>query len=205
MRMLAFGLAIAMSMSTTGVGAHHKPGHHTPPGHLKKQHVVPAPANPEPLPQVTVELHAEFEAVRWREYTDPEFGFRVALPSQGFDLENVPGRGIALVDAEGAGEILVYGAENPRGLSARAFVEALEGADRIREVTYRAEGRSWFVLSGFYQDQDDWDDEVIFYAKYMFSADRSALSAIEITFRASEKPRFAPLVEQIEDSLTAPL
>ena len=77
-------------------------------------------------------------------------------------------------------------------------------SDRIEEVTYRAGGRSWFVLSGYYTDNDGFDEPMIFYAKLMFSPDRSQVAAFEISFPKSEKPRFAPLVEHIENSFTPP-
>jgi hypothetical protein len=46
MHKLALALLPLLSLGTTAALAHHKPGHHIPPGHLKKyqQVIVPGPA-----------------------------------------------------------------------------------------------------------------------------------------------------------------
>ena len=77
----------------------------------------------------------------------------------------------------------------------------MEGADPQRRITYRAGGQSWFVLSG-YLDREG--EPMVFYAKFMLNPSRTALSAFEISYPASRKSTFDPMVEQMEDSLTSP-
>jgi hypothetical protein len=140
----------------------------------------------------------------WQRYFDESYSFEVDLPLGLFEASEDSSRGLRFHEISGFGEIQVYGADNPRGLPPRAFVTALEDAERIAEVTYRAEGQSWFVLSGYYADDEGLGEPLIFYTKFMFSADRSRLAAFEISFPARQKPRFADMVERIEDSFSGP-
>ena len=194
-------LLLVLTLGPTPVVAHHKLGHHTPPGHVQKQGQVPVPAN---IIQLEVVAQSPSDEVVWRRYVDEEYGFKIDLPFGLFELGEEADRGLFLRAVSGQGELKVYGADNLQGRSPREFAAVLEESDRIEEVTYRAGGRSWFVLSGYYAD-DGYDDPIIFYTKFMFSPDRSRVAAFEISFPESEKPRFAPIVEHIENSLRAPL
>src|SRR5690606_5326981 len=91
---------------------------------------------------------------------------------------------LRLYERGGDAMIEVYGGENADGLSAAGFADMLAGADRIAEVTYRAGGRSWFVLSGYYERLGFEDEELIFYAKFMFSPSRERFAAFEISYPA---------------------
>ena len=102
------------------------------------------------------------------------------------------------------GQIDVYGAVNSKQLSPRDFEEALSAAERIREITYARRGASWFVISGYYLREDDRSDDLIFYAKFMFSPDRSRLAAFEASYPVADKARWAPIIEAMEDSFSAP-
>jgi len=77
-------------------------------------------------------------------------------------------------------------------------------ADRIREVTYRAQGRGWFVLSGYYQRDGEERQDLIFYAKFMFSSDRSVFSGFEISYPAANKRRLDRVVTRLEKSFRGP-
>ncbi len=153
--------------------------------------------------QAYVQTVATRAGERWRRYVDDRYGFAIDLPGSLFDPIERTDRGISLRAPRYGAMIEVYAAENPEGFSPREFVAAIEEADRVRQVTYRAGGKSWFVLSGFYSAREG-GDAVIFYTKFMFSPDRSRLAAFEISFPARQKPRFAPIVEHIEDSFTGP-
>ncbi len=111
---------------------------------------------------------------------------------------------LSLSEVVGLGQIDVYGAENAEGLTPREFADVLEQAERVKEVTYRTGGRNWFVLSGYYRREGDEAEELIFYAKFMFSPDRSRLAAFEISYPLSEKQRFDAIVDRLERSLRAP-
>ena len=171
-----------------------------PPGQAKK-------LGPEVIPPAIdgrAFAIASSEDFGWRYYADDAYGFDIDLPLGVFEIDESPARGLHLYEPSGFAEIEVYGADNPRGLPPRAFVEALEDADRIAEVTYRAEGRSWFVLSGYYADEEELGEPLIFYTKFMFSADLTRVSAFEISYPLSEKHRFDAVVTRIEKSLTPP-
>jgi hypothetical protein len=201
MRKLILVLILLISTPTAAL-AHHKLGHQMPPGQMKKfQAPVEAPATVVPLQVGTTNPN---ENSVWRRYVDDSYGFEIDLPLGVFAFDEEPDRGLFLRELGGQGEMKVYGADNPNGRSPREFVTALEEADRIEEITYRAEGRNWFVLSGYYADEDSLGEPLIFYAKFMFSPDWSRVSAFEISYPQSEKRRFDPIVDHIENSLTPP-
>jgi hypothetical protein len=138
----------------------------------------------------------------WTRYADPGHSFTVELPFGSFQTSQKEKNSISLRSPLGA-EIDVYASEKLDGFNPRQFVAAIEKADRIRKVTYRAGGKNWFVRSGFYARTDQ-GDAVIFYTKFLFSADHRRLAAFEISFPAREKPQFASVVERIEDTFSGP-
>ena len=183
---------------------HHKPGHPMPPGQAKKFGIEVVPLESLPAIQAPSFSIAAVEDLGWQFYFDEVYEFEIDLPLGLFEVDEGPERGLHLYEPSGLAEIQVYGADNPRGLSPRAFVTALEDADRVAEVTYRAEGQSWFVLSGYYADDEDLGEPLIFYTKFMFSADRTRVSAFEISYPLSERRRFDSIVTRLEKSLTPP-
>lgn len=144
-------------------------------------------------------------AAAWEPYENPIYGYEISLPGAPFAVEErADGEGVTLIDNAGRGQIDVYGAQNAERLSPRAFEAVLREAERIREVTYAARGASWFVVSGYYHREGDDSDDLIFYAKFMFSPDRTRLAGFEASFPAADKPRWAPIIEAMEDSFRAP-
>jgi hypothetical protein len=95
----------------------------------------------------------------------------------------------------------VFGVTNSERLTVHQFQEMMEAADPDRRITYRAAGKSWFVLSGYLENEGE---PTIFYAKFMLNRRGTALSAFEISYPKAQQAQFNPLVEQMEDSLTAP-
>jgi hypothetical protein len=59
-------------------------------------------------------------------------------------------------------------------------------------------------VSGYYRRLDDEETDLIFYAKFMISDDRRAISAFEASYPIIDKKRYDPIIERIEDSLTSP-
>ena len=84
------------------------------------------------------------------------------------------------------------------------IADELERNTKIAEVTYRASGDNWVALSGYYSRADYEGDDLIFYAKFMFNDDGSHLSAFEISYPEGDRVRFDPIVERLEDTLSAP-
>src|SRR5688572_10869335 len=144
-------------------------------------------------------------AAEWRHYIDPVYGYAVDIPDDGFDAEADPARnGLTLYEQGGRGQIDVYAFDNEKGLSLDEVRDALSRAERIKEITYSRGGASWFVVSGYYHRANDDSTDLIFYAKFMLSADRSALSAFEASYPVADKERYDPIIERIEDTLTGP-
>ena len=61
-------------------------------------------------------------------------------------------------------------------------------------MTYSPAGRDWLVLSGYRGNN-------IFYEKYFFR--NGVVSGFGMEFPRGAKPRYAPIVERIEDSFRA--
>lgn len=142
----------------------------------------------------------------WQLYEDPELGFRIELPLGQFEAvaDDEGPNALRLYERGGDAIIEVYGGENVDGLSAAEFADMLAGADRIADVTYRTGGRSWFVLSGYYERLGFEEQELIFYAKFMFSRDLERFAAFEISYPAADKARFNTVVERLEASFRSP-
>lgn len=155
---------------------------------------------------LTASLPVAAQAPGWQTYEDPELGFRIELPLAQFEpigADEGP-EVLRLFERGGDAMIEVYGGQNPEGLSAAEFADMLAGADRIAEVTYRTGGRTWFVLSGYYQRLGFEEQELIFYAKFMFSPDLERFAAFEISYPATDKQRFDAVVERLEASFRSP-
>lgn len=140
----------------------------------------------------------------WSRYVDPELGFAIDLPTGSFVRDGKGTSPVRLTERGGDGVLEVYGGTNSNGLNLRAFEKLVGTADRIGEVTYHREGRTWFVLSGYYRREGFEDGDLIFYAKFMFSPDLKTLSAFEISYPVTDKKRFDPIVEHLQATLTSP-
>lgn len=145
-------------------------------------------------------LTAPANAESWQPYRNDSVGFSVALPTSVFEVEEDTAARLSLSEVGGEAQLDVFGVINP-DLSAKEFRALIEAADSRRRITYRASGRSWFVLSGYLDGEPQ---PTIFYAKFMLNAKGTALSAFEISYPADRRAAFAPLVERMEDSLTSP-
>jgi hypothetical protein len=141
----------------------------------------------------------------WRRYADPTFGYSVAIPEDGFDVETDPSRnGLTIYERGGRGQIDVYGIHDGAGLSLAQMKAALSKASRIKQITYSRAGASWFVVSGYYKRPENEDAHLIFYAKFMRARDGRSVAAFEASYPVDEKRRFDPIIDRMEDSLTPP-
>lgn len=139
----------------------------------------------------------------WESYTDSTYGFSAELPTGWFAPVDDPDRpGISLVEVGGFAELSLYGGP-AEGMTRDRLEDRLATGEQVSDITYRAGGDSWFVLSGYYQ-ADDLADRTIFYTKVMFSPDQQTFSAFEISFPIEDKPRLAPMIEYFEDNFTRP-
>jgi hypothetical protein len=200
--------------------AHHKPGHN-PPGQQKKAGL--AQRAPFVLKRLeggdTPELkfRTEESAVipldksdvadefAWGLYQDPDFGFTIEVPVTSFAAVEGVERGMRFDEVDGDGQLDVYGGFNTADLTPAEIADELERNPQIGEIAYRAQGANWIVLSGYYRRDDYVGTDLIFYAKFMFNADRTRLSAFEISYPERDREAFDPIVERLESTLTAPL
>ena len=136
----------------------------------------------------------------WERYFDEQLGFSIELPGRFEATSSADGR-LQLSEIGGAAQLEVFGVRNPEGLSVAEFRTMMEAADPMRRITYRRAGGNWFVFSGYLENERE---PTIFYAKFMLNASRTAVSAFEISYPATDKVRFDATVERIEDSLTSP-
>jgi hypothetical protein len=147
-------------------------------------------------------LNARAQA--WHEYTIPGYGHRFSIPGD-FSRAGTEQGKLYFEEASGIAQIAAYRGELPPGTSISDIERLTASAEWIKDVTYRAGGESWFVLSGHQIGSSRSDaDPTIFYFKAMTNAARTRYSAIEISYPRSRKLEFDPIVTRIEKSLTAP-
>ena len=140
-------------------------------------------------------------AASWEQYVSDAMGYTLSIPLDRFALEEeTPGR-LTFRQIGGSAQLDVFGVTNPEHLTVAEFQAMMEAADPNRHITYRAAGASWFVLSGYLEDEPE---PTIFYAKFMLNARGTALSAFEISYPEARKADFNRIVERMEDSLTSP-
>jgi hypothetical protein len=140
-------------------------------------------------------------AAEWRRFSHPEFGFSISLPMDVFAVDENTVDRLQMSEVGGEAQLDVFAVKNPEALSGADFRAMIEEADASRRITYRAGGRTWFVLSGYLDDEAE---PTIFYAKFMLSRDGTSVSAFEMGYPEAERDRYDRMVERIEDSLTAP-
>lgn len=140
----------------------------------------------------------------WAPYWHPDPGFTIDLPLDQFELDETDAAVTRLRHVEADALLEVYGGQNSDHLGLQEFIDFLSRADRIADITYRAAGRTWFVISGYYRREEPGEPFPIFYAKFMFTPDLESFSAFEISYPESERQRLAPVVEAPEESLRPP-
>ena len=130
----------------------------------------------------------------WQTYVNERFGTRLDFPANifvpGEAAENGAGRRFAAANAA----LEIYSFENIERETPASLKGRLVGSEGYADVTYSPAGDSWLVLSGF-------RGPIIFYEKYFFKG--GVISGFGMEFPADEKPRFAPIIERMEDSFRA--
>lgn len=144
------------------------------------------------------------QPIAWSSFIDEAYDFSVDLPLGLFEpMAEATSEGMTLANVSGEAQLSVYGGAAP-GLTIDQFAQRLSTGEQVRTITYRAKGQSWFVLSGDYAPDRDSAEPLIFYTKVLLSPDGNSFSAFEISYPRRDKPRYDPVVERIEDSLTRP-
>ncbi|MFZ1681073.1 MAG: hypothetical protein WAT70_08625 [Rhizobiaceae bacterium] len=130
-------------------------------------------------------------------YRNPRFGTVLTIPGDVFDTpepasEN--GDGQSWTSADGAW-LGVWGWYNALDFDAESLLEFSAG--NHRDITYRASGPDWAVLSGYDEDGR------VFYERNEFGAD-GALHTMLVRYPPDLKPKYDPLVARLADSLAGP-
>lgn len=147
---------------------------------------------------------ADAQAPDWEPYVDPELGYRIDLPTGLLEPGGEAEGKLLFQEADGPAQLSVYGEANADKESLGEVAAALEQSDWVREVTYRKGGDSWFVISGYYRQDDEAADELIFYVKLMMSPDHSHYAVFAISYPQDDKERFDPIVDRLEASFRPP-
>jgi hypothetical protein len=142
------------------------------------------------------------QGASWSTYRDTASPYTIDLPVVSFRPTDAsqPGH-LALAELSGDAMIDVYGGTNTKQLSPKEFIDQLAHAPRIADISYRAEGRTWFAISGHYSREAGDAGTLIYYAKFVFSSDLSRFAAFEISYSVAEKSRMDPVVMRLEKSL----
>jgi len=147
-------------------------------------------------------LMGQANAGSWSRLVDPDGQFAVDIPIPSF-REEAPDRASHKTFSEVDGEAVidVYGGHNLKRLQPTAFIRVLSHAPRIKDITYTANGDSWFAISGHYVREGANQSGLIYYAKFVFSADLTRFAAFEISYPAAERRAMDPVVTHLEMSL----
>ncbi len=131
----------------------------------------------------------------WSTIREPDFGFAYSYPKTLFYEVEGDGRPSFnyFESSRSEAKFLVGAWDNQEGDTPESFKQWLtDNADGYRELTYQPRGRSWFVLSGFRDDQ-------IFYEKVMFSCGGRVVNVLAIAYPERLRGTFDPIVERMED------
>jgi hypothetical protein len=143
-------------------------------------------------------------AQRWEHFRDPSSGHSFELPGDRFERVDSEDGQVVFEEATGEARIASFHGVLPPGTSLADVETIVATAEWIRNVSYRAGGKTWFVLSGHYVRDAGDRDPIIFYFKAMLNAARTRYAGIEISYPTSRKREFDPIVTRLEKSLRAP-
>jgi hypothetical protein len=130
----------------------------------------------------------------WERYVNERFGTSLEFPADLFTPGEAPTNGDGRrMESEDA-TLEIYTWHNTSGETASSLKRRLVGSEGYEDVTYNPSGPGWLVISGYRGD-------MIFYEKYFFQ--NGMVSGFGMEFPESAKPRYAPIVERIEDSFRA--
>jgi len=140
----------------------------------------------------------EAAAETWKLYVNARYGTAAEYPADRFHPGSPPdnGDGQAFTTADGA-ELRIFAhwnVDNYTPAEQETFLRSA-GSD-YTDVTYRATGKNWLVLSGNRGDS-------IFYEKYIFAKAKNdgVIHALTVTYRRDTKPVYDPIVARMARSL----
>ena len=133
-------------------------------------------------------------AESWRRYRDPYVGTRIDYPDRFRpDPTHEQANGARFVSGDGA-TFLVHGRLNAGGRSLAELQSlVLESLGPEERVTYRAQGRNWFVLSGFEGAQ-------ILYEKHVLSGGGRFVHTFVLTYPEAQRRAYDAIVTRMSRS-----
>jgi hypothetical protein len=136
---------------------------------------------------------------QYKRYVNPRFQYRIDYPSfltPGREPEN--GDGLRFKSADGKTELIVYGQSAYATVNGEAWTipsllaDALASRKRDGDkVTYKKQGKDWFVLSGY-------SGSKIFYSKTIIHDDN--VKCFELRYPTANKVAFDPIVGHLVGS-----
>lgn len=126
----------------------------------------------------------------WQTYVNDRYGMQFDIPAD-FRPAPPPENGGGRSFDKGNASIYIFASQNTESDTPASFQRQMAGTEGYENVTYSPAGHSWLVISGFRGDR-------IFYEKYFFRD--GLISAFGMDFLKEDKPRYAPVIERIEDS-----
>jgi hypothetical protein len=140
-------------------------------------------------------LTAIAAAQDWSTYSNPRFGTSAEYPANEFRPLPPPenGDGQSFAAADGA-TLSIFGAHNIDNDTPSSYEQMIRGG-RNRDyanVTYRAAGADWLVLSGY-------RDDSVFYEKYIFAD--GLIHGLTIVYPRSAKAHYDPIAARAARSL----
>jgi len=164
---------------------------------LDRRSILTALAGLAMAPQALAQTAAD----RWSDYVNARFGTAIVYPANRFSPdpppENDDGRTFR---AQDGAVLLVFGQNNALEDTV-ASLEAGKTGEDYAQVTYRARGASWLVLSGF---RDIEGTRSVYYEKTLFSRTGAVLHTMILTYPEARKSRYEPIIARIAGSLKAP-
>ena len=131
----------------------------------------------------------------WIRSNDQNFGFTYTFPADTFipaEGESKPSM-YGFKSRDGHAKLLFSAWNNKEGRSPDGFKQwLLANTEGYDELTYRPRGRTWFVLSGYREDN-------VYYEKVMFSCGGDVVNVFAISYPEGERNHYDQVVERIED------
>jgi hypothetical protein len=142
----------------------------------------------------------EAAAETWKLYVNARYGTMAEYPADRFRPGNPPanGDGQSFTAKDGA-QLAIFGSLNVDNDTPASYEQFLRNGGRdFQDVTYRAAGTNWLVLSGNRGDS-------IFYEKYVFAhgKDVDRIHGLVVTYGNDLKSVYDPIVARMARSLRA--
>jgi hypothetical protein len=145
-----------------------------------------------------IALVREAAAETWRLYQNARYGTAAEYPADLFRPGRPPdnGDGQSFTAKDGA-QLAIFAGFNIDNHTPANYEQFLRsGSSDYQNVTYRATGGNWLILSGYRGDS-------IFYEKYIFALgkDVDVIHGLVVTYGSAGKARYDPIVARIARSL----